>query len=114
MTNGLGIGYSAALRSLAAFTNAHRGKFENRLAYDAMLFAAFTRAREMLADDATIYVRTDRRKITFDLTKDVSTRVFPKYQVTRYLRPIKGMTQTRLFGNGAPKEGEVDLVLQRA
>jgi hypothetical protein len=97
-----------------SYRSKHRGRFENLPAYRAMLLAAFTHSRELLTKNATIYVRTDRRKETSRVTREVLKEVFPKHEIARRVRPLKGLTQTRLFGNGAREDGEVDLVLMRA
>ncbi|MGH8251004.1 MAG: DNA methyltransferase [Steroidobacteraceae bacterium] len=96
-----------------SYRSKHRGKFDNRSAYRALLLAAFTHAREVLAKDATIYVRTHRRKETARMTRDVLKAVFPKHEIARRLRPLNGLTQTRLFGHKVQEDGEVDLVLMR-
>jgi len=95
-----------------AFGNKHRGRFENANHYRALLLNAFVRARGLLARDATIYVRTDSRKATSRVTREVLKCVFPKHRIVRRCRPIKGKTQTRLFGNGIASQAEVDFVLR--
>jgi hypothetical protein len=92
----------------------HRGKFEHSAHYRAMLQSAFSNAKKLLAGDATVYVRTDRRDATYRVTRDVLAEIFSGHRITRRTRPLRGPTQTRLFGNGAPREGEVDLILQPA
>ncbi len=89
----------------------HRGKFSHPDHFRSLLVSAFTRASELLASDATLYVRTDRRRATGRVTRDVLRQVFPDHTIKRRIRPIRGKTQTRLFGNGAPVDGEVDLLL---
>ena len=91
----------------------HRGKFENSVNYRALLLSAFTRAGERLARNGIVYVRTDRRKATSKVTREVLQEVFPRHRILRRLRPLKGVTQTRLFGHATPKEGEIDLILWR-
>jgi hypothetical protein len=92
----------------------HRGKFENGSQYRSLLLSAFTHARDLLAKSATIYVRTDSRKTTSQVTREVLQHVFPKHRFARKLRPLKGKTQTRLFGNGIASRAEVDFVLHPA
>lgn len=89
----------------------HRSRFTNPTQYHDLLVSSFTKSRDLLASDATIYVRTDRRRETSSITRDVLKRIFPKHVICRRIRPLIGLTQTRLFGNGAPDYGEVDLVL---
>ena len=65
----------------------------------------------MLADDATVYVRTDRREVTYATTIGVLKEVFPDKKVRTEFKPFKRPTQTRLFGDHTAKGGEVDLIL---
>ena len=104
------LGGPSAPRSMGS---KHRGKFENSVNYRALLLSAFTRAAERLAGDGIVYVRTDRRKTTSKVTREVLQEVFPRHRISRRLRPLKGVTQTRLFGHATPKEGEIDLILWR-
>jgi hypothetical protein len=90
-----------------------RGRFEGAAHYRDMLLSAFRSARELLAGDATIYVRTDRRELTFRITREVLAIAFPKHRIRCHARPLKGFTQTRLFGHRTPRQGEIDIVLQR-
>jgi hypothetical protein len=96
-----------ALRTGGAF----RGKFEHRQRYRDLLKRVFNRAAELLADDATVYVRTDRRKITFTMTTMVLSEVFPNKKLRCEVKPFFHPTQTRLFGDHAVKKGEIDLIL---
>ncbi len=89
----------------------NRGKFANREAYQHLLTTVFQRASKLLKPDSVVYVRTDRREPTLAITKLALKAAFPKHRLQRLNRPIMGKTQTRLFGNGDPRKGEVDLVL---
>ncbi|MCC6425620.1 MAG: site-specific DNA-methyltransferase [Phycisphaerales bacterium] len=89
----------------------HRGRFQHPEHYRELLVSAFMEAKPLLAKDAVVYVRTDRRRMTSAITREVLKEVFPKHDLRRRPRPLNGLTQTRLFGNGAPDDGEVDLVL---
>jgi DNA methylase len=88
-----------------------RGKFENRRLYRQLLGTVFERASKLLKRDAVVYVRTDCREPTLSITKEALKAAFPTHRLHRVARPIEGNTQTRLFGNGDPRVGEVDLVL---
>ena len=90
---------------------AKRGEFEHRVNYKTLLERVFTRAARLLADDATVYVRTDRRDFTLNTTLDVLGRVFPSKRIETTARPYRGSTQTHLFGDKASKVGEVDILL---
>lgn len=93
------------------FKGRHRGKFANRLVYGQLLLAVFERASNLMRPDAIVYVRTDRRNSTLVATRGALKRAFPKHHLRELDRPVKGKTQTRLFGNGDPRFGEVDLVM---
>lgn len=77
----------------------HRGKFADRQKYARLLFDVFSRARALLSEDAVVYVRTDHRELTLQITTDVLKAVFPKKRVFRRHRPVDKPTQTHLFRN---------------
>jgi hypothetical protein len=89
----------------------HRGKFENPERYCEMLFNALSRSKTFLAPNATIYVRTDARTQTALITEYVLKSLFARHRLERHSRPLNGKSQTRLFGNGDPRIGEIDLIL---
>jgi hypothetical protein len=89
------------------------GKFEHRERYRDLLRRVFSKATELLADDATVYVRTDRRELTYSTTKEVLEDVFPAKELRCEIRPFHRPTQTRLFGDHAVREGEVDMILSQ-
>lgn len=89
----------------------HRGKFSDPEIYRRLLGTVFERASRLVKPDCIVYVRTDRREPTLTLTKDALRSAFPNHIIKRINQPIRGKTQTRLFGNGDPRLGEVDLVL---
>jgi hypothetical protein len=98
-------------RSNNMYNGKHRRKFENRSIYGRLLTTVFERASRLMMPDGIVYVRTDRREPTLALTKQALKLAFPQHQLKRVNRPIEGETQTRLFGNGDPRLGEVDFVL---
>ena len=100
-------------RTRNRYNGKHRGKFGNRQVYSKLLTTVFERASRLMKPDSTVYVRTDRRKHTLAITKKALRRAFPHHSLKQVNRPAKGKTQTRLFGNGDPRLGEVDLVLTR-
>jgi hypothetical protein len=63
---------------------------------------------------AVIYVRTGRQKATYEPTRVALRHAFPNHTVRTKLRPFTRPTQTSLFGDKNPKEGEVDLILEPA
>jgi hypothetical protein len=89
----------------------HRGKFQNKREYRLLLLSVFRKAKLLLSRNAIVYVRTDRRKLTFKTTREVLGCVFPNRRIHCASRPYSGPTQTKLFGHPEPKVGEVDLIL---
>jgi len=95
--------------------NGRGGKFGSRKGYHLLLTRVFTRAAQLLEEDATVYVRTDSREFTYCTTLTVLREVFPKKYLTEVPRPMLKPSQTRLFGGAntpAEKNGEVDLILR--
>lgn len=89
----------------------HRGRFTDQEKYRELLEMVFSKAACLLSADSVIYVRTDMRKTTYDTTKEVLQKVFPDKKLVRRVKPFRRPTQTHLFGDKMPKEGEVDLLL---
>lgn len=90
----------------------HQGKFENLAAYSELLVSVFAGASKILRKDGIVYVRTDRREPTVSITRDALRKAFPNHRLQRRNQPLKGKSQTRLFGNEDPRLGEVDFILQ--
>lgn len=91
----------------------HRGKFEDKEQYRSLLADVFQRSKPLLRKDATIYVRTDQRKLTFETTISVLKKIFPHHHLHRRERPRERPTQTRLFGHPEPRLGEIDVIMTR-
>lgn len=93
--------------------NGRGGKFEGRDKYRQLLERVFKRAAPLLAADATLYVRTDARTITYTTTVAVLKEIFPSKRLTEVRQPLLRPSQTGLFGptNETNSVGEVDLVL---
>lgn len=89
----------------------HRARFDDREQYGKLLRTVFLKAKELLHPDAAVYVRTDRREVTYKATRAALIDVFPKKTIKRVAKPFERPTQTRLFGDHSEKEGEVDLIL---
>ena len=77
-----------------------------------MLETVFTKCKPLLRRNAVVYVRTDSRPLTLNITREVLTAVFPSKKSRRMNRPLIGSSQTALFGDKATANGEVDLVLK--
>ncbi len=93
------------------YNGRHKGKFANRELYTRLLVTVFEKASHLIKPDAIVYVRTDNREPTLEITQLALKAAFPKHHLRRVDQPIQGKTQTRLFGNKDPRAGEVDLVL---
>lgn len=89
-----------------------KSKHDSRVDYRALLSDAFVGASRLLAPDATIYVRTDAREVTRKISIEVLSSVFPTKKLDVVEAPFQKPTQTHLFGDRAPKPGEVDLILR--
>lgn len=89
----------------------NRGKFEGQVKYQALLERVFKESGRLLRRDGIVYVRTDRRKITYRITRAALREAFPSMRMRRIVRPFRRPTQTRLFGDASAKAGEVDLIL---
>jgi hypothetical protein len=97
--------------SAARIGGPHRGKFEGRVAYRALLARVFGAAARIMKQNGVVYVRTDRRAFTYRTTVEVLREAFPHKKMLRRARPVRGPTQTQLFGVGTSQPGEIDLVL---
>lgn len=100
-------------RTRTEFNGKHRGKFSNLEVYKQLLTTVFSNSAKIVRTDAVVYVRTDRREPTASLTKAALREAFPEHKMRQVARPIKGKTQTGLFGYASPKIGEIDLILTR-
>jgi DNA modification methylase len=93
----------------------HRGRFDNKEEYRALLDNVFGLCARMMKRKSTIYVRTDKREFTFNTTLEILTKHFPKHSALIVDKPLKRntKTQTKLFGDKSMKPGEVDIILSR-
>lgn len=92
----------------------HEKRFESKVDYEALLKTVFESSAELLAKDATVYVRTDARDFTLETTESVLQEAYPGKIMRKTNRPYNGLTQTALYGDHASKPGEVDIVLKPA
>jgi len=93
--------------------NPHRGRFSSQTIYRELMDTVFKQSAPLMAEDATIYVRTDKRNFTLETTRETLHRYFPGWQFEEIDRPFNNPTQTKLFGDFALKPGEVDIILKR-
>jgi hypothetical protein len=99
-------------RTNSGFAGKHQGKFANVTVYKELLESVFTTSAKILRSDAVVYVRTDKREPTISITREALQKAFPKHSIRRRNQPLKGQTQTRLFGHPPPLVGEVDFILE--
>lgn len=88
-----------------------RNRFEHQERYRSLLYSVFSRSKPLMKRGAVLYVRTDSRKFTYNVTREVLREIFGKKEIRRLTRPFDGPTQTQLFGDKSEKTGEIDLVL---
>jgi hypothetical protein len=89
-------------------------KFDDAVAYTDLLTRSFKACRRLLTDDAIVYVRTDARPATLDVTCEVLRAVFPNKTMRCEPAPYSRATQTSLFGDKSQKPGEMDIILSHA
>jgi hypothetical protein len=87
------------------------GRFENAERYELLLMRVFAEASSALRKNGVVYVRTGRGSATLEPTKRALSVAFPRHGLQETDRPYSRPTQTSLFGDSSPKDGEVDLVM---
>lgn len=85
-------------------------KFCDVRKYTAMLRQTLQATRARSTPDAVWYIRTDARSRTKDAVRQVMADLLPHHQCYSKAAPYPGKTQTALYGDHAPKPGEVDLL----
>jgi hypothetical protein len=88
-----------------------RGSFQNIVEYQKLLFGVFEKAARLMKPDAAIYVRIDARELSLSIAVDALRYAFPNRRIQMRRQPVKGRTQTLLFGDKDKKPGEVDLII---
>jgi DNA modification methylase len=92
----------------------HKGRFMSRIEYYQLLDDVFRHCSKMMDDErSTIYVRTDKRKYTFDTTLEILKRHFPTHSIRIKNQPFTKRTQTQLHGNSSKEMGEIDIILTK-
>ncbi|MGH1336036.1 MAG: DNA methyltransferase [Aureispira sp.] len=91
----------------------HKGRFNNKENYYQLLDDVFGTSANLMAEKSTIYVRTDKRKFTFNSTLEILQKHFPRHKTKIIDKPLTAATktQTKLFGDKSLKPGEVDIIL---
>jgi DNA modification methylase len=91
----------------------YKGRFGSKIAYKKLLEDVFKGAVPLMGKKSVIYIRTDSRKYTLQITLDILKKYFPLHKIKTINKPFKKKNQTELFGNKTNKEGEVDIILRR-
>lgn len=91
----------------------HKGRFSSKPEYYQLLDVVFGQCAQMMADQSTIYVRTDKRDYTFAITKEILRKHYSDYRFRTRKKPFTKRTQTEIMGNTSSEDGEVDIILTR-
>lgn len=89
----------------------HKRDFSSSATYKELLNTVFLQAAGMMSEHGTVYVRTDAREQTFEITREVLRLAFPRWHETIIDRPYTKQTQTALYGDKTQKVGEKDIIL---
>jgi hypothetical protein len=89
----------------------HKGAFASERDYKTLLGRVFLSAAEIMSKSGYVYVRTDARGRTFEITREVLAQAFPRWREKIVRRPYKKQTQTSLYGDTSEKPGEKDIIL---
>ncbi len=89
----------------------YKGRFVSKENYYRLLDTVFKNCSDFMDKKCTIYVRTDRRKFTFDTTLEILRKHFPKHKVQIMDKPYSKKTQTELHGNKSEETGEIDIIM---
>lgn len=88
-----------------------RRDFSSQELFLSMLQSVFTQASELMRQDGCVYVRTDARPVTFNVTLNVLQGAFPNWHIEVIDQPYVNQTQTALYGDKSAKPGEKDIIL---
>jgi hypothetical protein len=98
----------------AGFINEkYKGRFVNKVDYSNLLESVFSQCSKMMKKRAVVYIRTDARDFTFNITNNLLDKYFTGYEKTITDEPVEKRTQTEVIGNRSLKKGEVDIILTR-
>lgn len=90
---------------------AYEKKFESKALYEDLLRNVFAKAARIIDPNGHVYVRTDAREYTFNVTMRALQEAFCDWKLEVKDRPFARDTQTALFGDKSRKPGEVDIIL---
>lgn len=89
----------------------NKGPFASQNEYKSMLTKVFDQCAEMMSPSGYVYLRTDARPETFEITREVLAESFPRWRTRVINRPYIKKTQTALYGDKGKKPGEKDIIL---
>lgn len=91
----------------------YKGRFMSEEAYYNLLDIVFGNCADIMAEESTIYVRTDVREFTFNSTFEILIKHFPDHTVKIVSKPFRNKTQTEICGNRTENSGEVDIIFTK-
>lgn len=91
----------------------YKGRFVSKEDYRNLLDNVFGNCAAIMDERSTIYVRTDTREFTFNLTLQILRKHFPEHMVEIAPNPFKNKTQTEICGNKTNNSGEIDIILAK-
>jgi len=91
--------------------NRYRKDFASQNVYEELLNGVFQQTAEVMSESGHVYVRTDARERTFEITRNALRKAFPCWNEEIIDRPYRKQTQTALYGDKSKKPGEKDIVL---
>ncbi len=90
----------------------YKSRFVSKKDYYNLLDTVFGKCAAIMDEKSTIYVRTDVRPFTYNLTFEILTKHFPNHVDKKVeSRPFTKKTQTEICGNKTKNTGEVDIIL---
>ena len=93
-------------------TEKYAKRFESQTDYRALLETVFSDCAAVMNEDGVVYVRTDARQFTLQVTKEALAKAFPRHEMQVTPAPVNGHTQTALFGDRTAKPGEMDILMR--
>lgn len=89
----------------------YKGRFIGKENYYNLLDTVFGNCAALMNEKSTIYVRTDRRKFTFESTLEILQKHFPCHKTEIRDKPFWKKTQTEIHGNKSNEKGEIDIIM---
>ncbi len=90
----------------------NHGGFTDREHYYNLLDSIFSHSAALMTEKSVVYIRTDVRKFTKEVTLSILKKHFPYHRLSTYTKPIsQGKGQTRIFKNKPKNTGETDIIM---